>query len=117
MRSRPAPSPSRLASGETARASEPGPSWHPYFRTGLREWIAPEQEVGRQLERLGFSPGEVRWVVMTHLHTDHAGGLHHFPDSEILVSREELEKASGRMGRMRGYLTNRFPGWFDPRPI
>jgi len=81
--------------GETARASEPGyfPRWHPYFRTGLREWVAREEEVGLQFERLGIQPAEVRWLVMTHLHTDHAGGLHHFPKSEILVSRVELEKA------------------------
>ena len=105
--------------GETAGTSEPGyfPRWHPYFRTGLREWVAPEVEVGPQLDRLGLSPREVRWVVMTHLHTDHAGGLHHFPDSEILVSRVELDNASGRMGRVRGYLNNRFPEWFDPRGI
>ena len=64
-----------------------------------------------------MSPGEVRWLVMTHLHTDHAGGLHHFPKSEILVSRRELEIASRLMGRMRGYLNNRFPDWFSPRPI
>ncbi|MGH2947509.1 MAG: N-acyl homoserine lactonase family protein [Solirubrobacteraceae bacterium] len=105
--------------GETARTSEPGyfPRWHPYFRTGLREWVAHEEEVGPQLGRLGFSPREVRWVVMTHLHTDHAGGLHHFPDSEILVSRVELKKASGWVGRVRGYLNNRFPDWFAARGI
>jgi glyoxylase-like metal-dependent hydrolase (beta-lactamase superfamily II) len=105
--------------GETARASEPGyfPRWHPYFRTGLREWVAREQEVGPRLERLGLPPAEVRWLVLTHLHTDHAGGLHHFPKSEILVSRVELERAAGRMGRMRGYLNNRFPKWFRPRAV
>ena len=72
---------------QTARASEPGyfPRWHPDFRTGLREWVAREEEVRPQLERLGISPAEVRWLVMTHRHTDHAGGLHHFPKSEILV--------------------------------
>jgi glyoxylase-like metal-dependent hydrolase (beta-lactamase superfamily II) len=52
---------------------------------------------------------------MTHLHTDHAGGLHHFPDTEILVTRAELELASGRRGRLRGYVANRhWPAWFDP---
>ena len=108
-----------IDTGETARTSEAGyfPRWHPYFRTGLREWVRPEEEVGPQLERLGITPSEVRWLVMTHLHTDHAGGLHHFPTSEILVSRVELEKAAGRMGRMRGYLNNRFPDWFQPRAI
>jgi N-acyl homoserine lactone hydrolase len=51
---------------------------------------------------------------MTHLHTDHAGGLHHFPHNEILVSRADLEVASGSRGRLRGYPNNRFPRWFDP---
>jgi N-acyl homoserine lactone hydrolase len=67
--------------GETARATERGyfPRWHPYYRRGLEEDVEPEQEIGPQLERLGFGARDVRWVVMTHLHTDHAGGLTTFP--------------------------------------
>jgi glyoxylase-like metal-dependent hydrolase (beta-lactamase superfamily II) len=105
--------------GETARVKEPGylPRWHPFYRFGLREWIAPEQEIGPQLQRLGIEPGDVRRVVMTHLHVDHAGGLHNFPNSEILVSRAELELASGWRGRMRGYLNNHFPAWLDPTVV
>ena len=105
--------------GETARAAEPGyfPRWHPYFQRGLREWVEPDEEVGPQLERVGIAPVDVRWVVMTHLHTDHAGGLHRFPASEILVSRVELELASGWMGRLRGYPSNRFPKWLQPRAV
>jgi glyoxylase-like metal-dependent hydrolase (beta-lactamase superfamily II) len=105
--------------GETARAAEPGyfPGWHPYFRFGVREWVAPEEEAGPRLEQLGLSPRDVRTVVMTHLHTDHAGGLHHFPHAEILVSRAELDQAQGLSGRVRGYLNNRFPEWFRPRAI
>jgi glyoxylase-like metal-dependent hydrolase (beta-lactamase superfamily II) len=56
-------------------------------------------------------------VVLTHLHTDHAGGLHDFPHSEILVSQREMQLASGFAGRMRGYLNNRFPDWFSPRLV
>jgi glyoxylase-like metal-dependent hydrolase (beta-lactamase superfamily II) len=105
--------------GETARATESGyfPRWHPYFRLGLREDVDPEEEIGPQLSRLGIDPRDVRWVVMTHLHTDHAGGLHHFPHSEILVTRRELEHASGWRGRLRGYLNGRFPEWFAPRAV
>jgi N-acyl homoserine lactone hydrolase len=105
--------------GETARTSEPGyfPAWHPFYRWGLRESVAPEDEIGPQLQRLGIAPGDVRQVVLTHLHTDHAGGLHHFPDTEILVSRGDLEHASGRLGRLRGYPNNRWPSWFAPTPV
>jgi glyoxylase-like metal-dependent hydrolase (beta-lactamase superfamily II) len=105
--------------GETARASEPRhfPRWHPYFRLAVRFDVTPEQEVGPQLLKLGIRPDDVRKVILTHLHTDHAGGLHHFPKSEILVSDEELRQARGFAGRLRGYLPNRLPDWFAPRSI
>ncbi|HEX5468250.1 MAG TPA: N-acyl homoserine lactonase family protein [Gaiellaceae bacterium] len=105
--------------GEDARASQPGyfPRWHPGVRA-FREWVEPQQEIGPQLERLGIRPRDVRWVVMTHLHTDHAGGLHHFPDNEILVTRAELEFAAGFRGRSRGYVANKhWPASFDPRVL
>ncbi len=105
--------------GETARTAEPGyfPRWHPYFKSGVREWVRPEEEIGAQMHALGIEPGDVRWLVMTHLHTDHAGGLHHFPNTETLVSHTELALASGFAGRMRGYLPNRWPESFAPRAI
>jgi N-acyl homoserine lactone hydrolase len=105
--------------GEAARASRPGyfARWHPGLRA-FRERVEPEQEIGPQLEGLGIRPSDVRWVVMTHLHTDHAGGLHHFPDNETLVTRDELEFASGLRGRLRGYVANKqWPDSFDPTPI
>jgi N-acyl homoserine lactone hydrolase len=105
--------------GETARASGPGyfARWHPGVRA-FREWVAPEQEIGPQLERLGIGRKDIRLVVMTHMHTDHAGGLHHFPDNEILLTRTELEFASGLRGRMRGYVANNhWPSWFRPTVI
>jgi N-acyl homoserine lactone hydrolase len=105
--------------GETARTREPGyfPRWHPYFWLAVRLDVSPEQEVGPQLLKLGIRPNDVRTVILTHLHTDHAGGLHHFPKSEILVSAEELTLAKGFAGRLRGYLPNRWPQWFAPRSI
>jgi N-acyl homoserine lactone hydrolase len=105
--------------GEDARASQRSyfTRWHPGLRA-FREWVGPEQEIGPQLQGLGIRPSDVRRVVLTHLHTDHAGGLHHFPDNEILVARTELEFASGLRGRIRGYVANkRWPDWFRPNAI
>jgi N-acyl homoserine lactone hydrolase len=102
--------------GETARVAEPGyfPWWHPYYRYGLKEWVQPEEEIGPQMRALGFDPNDVRWVLLTHLHTDHAGGLAHFPKAEHLVSRQAYMNARGTSGLARGFLSNRWPDWFSP---
>lgn len=105
--------------GETARTAQPGylPWWHPYYRFGVRLNVQPQEEIGPQLQALGIRPADVRWVVLTHLHTDHAGGLYHFPKSEILVSAAEYRAASGLNGRLNGYLNQHWPEWFQPRLI
>lgn len=105
-----------IDTGETSRVQEPGyfPRWHPYYRLGVRGEVKPDEEIGPRLRQLGFSPDDVDKVVMTHLHTDHAGGLAHFPNSEILIARREFETASGFTGRLQGYLPNRWPEWLSP---
>ena len=47
-----------IDTGETARASAPGyfPRWHPYFRSGVKEWVQPNEEIAPQLTGLGISP-------------------------------------------------------------
>jgi N-acyl homoserine lactone hydrolase len=105
--------------GETSRTSEAGyfPRWHPFFQLGNKFDVKPEDEIGPSMKRIGLSPDDVRWVVMTHMHTDHAGGLHHFPKSEIIISREEYAATKGFGGIVNGYLNNRFPTWLNPRLI
>ena len=105
-----------IDTGETSRAAHQGyfPWWQPVFRLAVRETLTPDQEIGPQLKRLGFSPRDVRWVVLTHLHTDHAGGLHYFPDATILVARTEYRQALGLAGQVRGYLPQHWPSWFAP---
>ena len=83
--------------GDTAKTMTPGyfPRWHPYYRGDVRFNIRPEQEIGPQLDMPGIRANDVRTLILTHFHTDHAGGLHYFPHSEILVSGPDYEKAKG----------------------
>ncbi len=93
------------------------PRWHPYFRFCVRFDIEPEQEAGPQLKALRIGPADVTRVVLTHLHIDHDGGLGHFPTSEIFVSPGELARAAVALGQLRGYLPQRWPKAFDPKPL
>ncbi len=93
------------------------PRWHPYFRLAVRFNVEPEQEIAPQLRTIGIGPGDVRRVVLTHMHIDHDAGLAAFPNSEVLVSPAERAIASGIAGRIRGYLPQRRPENFDPTPL
>ena len=58
---------------------------------GLRGDI--EETAIHQIEDLGYSPADVRHIVLTHLHLDHAGGLPDFPQAQVHVHRAEYEAA------------------------
>ena len=105
--------------GESSHANDPGyvPWWHLLMRVGGSECVAPEEEVGPQLQRLGLEPGSVRWVVMTHMHGDHAGGIAWFKQAEVLMSDTEARMAFARSGPVNGYLKMHYPAWLDPTRV
>lgn len=53
----------------------------------------PDHHPERHLETLDLSPADVDYVIMTHLHADHAGQMDLFPDATFLVQQEELRYA------------------------
>ena len=106
--------------GETAQATRKGyyPRWHPYYRTSLQLDLRPEDEIGPQLRRLSVDPAEdVRAVLLTHFHTDHVGGLGHFPSIRTLAAAESVRATQGLRGRLNGYLPHRLPAGFEPEPL
>lgn len=105
--------------GETARVHDRGyhPSWHPFYRRAVQFSVHRDEEIGPQLRALGVSPRDVRQVVLTHLHTDHAGGLMDLTGSTTWVAGAELRRATGMGGRVQGYLPHRWPRWWSPRPV
>lgn len=45
----------------------------------------------RQVQSLGYAAEDVRHIVLTHLHLDHAGGLPDFPHAKVHVHRNEYQ--------------------------
>lgn len=45
-----------------------------------------------RLKQINVEPSEIRYVVASHLHLDHAGGLHLFPQAVTYVQEQELLK-------------------------
>lgn len=70
---------------------------------GLLHWLInkadlPEgQAVTEQLAKLGYQPSDIDYLVMSHLHTDHASGMQLLKDArKILVSRQEWHETKRR---------------------
>jgi N-acyl homoserine lactone hydrolase len=56
------------------------PKTDPFFQYAVKIAVVPEEEIGVRLADMGIDPArDVRQLLMTHLHHDHTGGLHHFP--------------------------------------
>lgn len=53
----------------------------------------PEMRLDRQLENLGYKTTDVTHVIASHLHFDHAGGLHLFPNARFYMGQGEMRHA------------------------
>lgn len=70
--------------------------------------FAPQDLAAASLERLDIDPARVRYVVLSHLHFDHAGGLHQLPNATVVVQRREWEAGANREVAARHFLARRF---------
>ena len=75
-----------------------------------------DQAAPAQLEARGFDPAQIRLVVMTHLHHDHASGIAQFPDATFVVDEREW-MAAARGGFREGYHRPMFDHEFDWRTV
>jgi len=67
--------------------------------------IGPEETLSIGLDRLGYSVGDVRTAVVSHLHQDHIGGLGELAHAEILVSKTEWDTLARPLPEVRGLMT------------
>ncbi|WP_338831579.1 MBL fold metallo-hydrolase [Bradyrhizobium sp. 27S5] len=65
-----------------------------------RKWVRqttprldPAETAVQQVKALGFSPDDVRHLLLTHLDRDHAGGVPDFPKAKVHVHRNEYDMA------------------------
>ena len=76
--------------------------------------MKPEQTLAAQLRARDIQAADVKAVVMTHLHVDHASAIADFPEATFVVSKPEWEAATSQ-GQFHGYVPRQFDHAFDYR--
>jgi N-acyl homoserine lactone hydrolase len=66
--------------------------------------LGPETPLPDLLRRIGENPASIRWVILSHAHFDHSGGLMDLPGIPVLLTREELQFANDAEVQSRGYV-------------
>src|SRR6266404_5744306 len=75
--------------------------------------LNPEVPLPELMRLVGGDPAKIRWVILSHVHLDHAGGLMDLPRVPVLLTREELQFAFDPAVQAKGFVipahTQRFP--------
>jgi len=68
-----------------------------YWPKGLQEiyplYQKKEETLENQLALCGVTPNDIKKVVISHMHLDHAGGLYLFPHADIYIPKQDFEYA------------------------
>ncbi|UPT65888.1 MAG: MBL fold metallo-hydrolase [Sphingobacteriales bacterium JAD_PAG50586_3] len=67
----------------------PGKRLSTTFRLIMNAVLDSNETALKQIEQLGFTNADVKYIISTHLHEDHAGGINDFPDAEVILSERE----------------------------
>jgi len=60
---------------------------------GLNPTNTPDVAIDYQLKKIGLTPNDIKYVVVSHLHLDHGGNVGKFPNSIIVVQKDEMQNA------------------------
>ncbi len=69
------------------------PSYWGASFNALKPVNTPDVAIDLQLQKIGLKPDDIKYVVPSHLHLDHGGNVGKFPNSTIVVQRDEILNA------------------------
>lgn len=70
--------------------------------------VRDEDIVVNRLAELGYSPDDISFVIMTHLHVDHAAYMTQFPNATFVIRKEELRAAWWSEYSEHGYVYDHY---------
>jgi glyoxylase-like metal-dependent hydrolase (beta-lactamase superfamily II) len=83
-------------------------------------YFQPEDSAVYQLQKQGIEPEAVQYIIISHFHADHIGGLRDFPNANFVCFNSAYEAVKYRRGinaLKAGFLLGLLPSDFEQRAI
>lgn len=83
-------------------------------------YFQPEDSAVYQLKNQGIEPESVQYIIISHFHADHIGGLRDFPNARFVCFKSAYEAVKHRRGisaLKAGFLSGLLPSDFEQRAI
>ncbi|HEV8388319.1 MAG TPA: N-acyl homoserine lactonase family protein [Dongiaceae bacterium] len=96
-------------------AMGPNGRWSPEFQRDYPHLGGEECTLPHRLEQIGLGPDDFRYVVLSHMHSDHAGCVEFFRKSQLVVHTDEFAAAIAayRARDERAYAWKDTAAWID----
>ncbi len=96
-----------------------------FFPYSIYEKITPvftdkQNSAKYQLEQLGINSNDISYIIISHFHADHIGGLKDFNNAKFICHKEAysyLKNKKGVSALKEGFLPNLLPDDFEKRLI
>ena len=98
-------------------AAKPAANMGRTIATFGRPKLEPGDDLPSQLRDRGIDARDIKLVVMTHLHFDHASGMAEFPGATFVLSEAEWTSATTEGTFRNGYRTEHYDYAFDYRTV
>jgi glyoxylase-like metal-dependent hydrolase (beta-lactamase superfamily II) len=76
--------------------------------------LKPDVPLSEMLRRVNEDPAKLRWVILSHTHLDHSGGLMDLPRLPVLLTQEELQFAADPAVQAKGFVIAAYMQKFPP---
>jgi glyoxylase-like metal-dependent hydrolase (beta-lactamase superfamily II) len=75
----------------------------PFFQQATKKWpyrlyrwitpihYNPDEDILAVMNRLGITPADIKYLILSHLHADHIGHLKSFPQAQIICHEEVMK--------------------------
>ena len=94
--------------GDNDKIMQDQTHWGP-LAAMLDKGVSADLAIDTQLEKVGVKPSDINYVILGHMHRDHAGNVGKFSTATIIIQRDEIENAFWpKPGTAGPYITSDF---------